>query len=92
MIAELKQVLIKSAKYNKDGDMSHDRYAAININVPITDDDDEDAIIALFDLLRDKQVSLHISKLKDDERKPGTQLGFKLEEEDDDQGQRTPSA
>ena len=89
MIAELKQVLIKPASYNKKGELSHDKYAAININVVMTNEDDEQAVRDLFDLLREKQVSLEIRKLKTsdvDKRDGNRQMTLlpEADEEDDE--------
>lgn len=55
MIAEVKQILFKPAKYSKDGELLHPRYAAININVPLEGKDEQvirdellDALNAIF--------------------------------------------
>lgn len=51
MIAEVKQILFKPAKYSKDGDLLHPRYAAININVPLEGKDEQGIRDELLDAL-----------------------------------------
>lgn len=51
MIAEVKQILFKPAKYSKDGELLHPRYAAININVPLEGRSEQEFRDELLDAL-----------------------------------------
>ena len=64
MNGDLKQVVLKPASRNKDGELLHGEYAAININVPIDSPQQEKAVKLLFECLKDGEVFVDISPVQ----------------------------
>ena len=64
MEAILKQVLIKPASYyetgDKEGELKLEEYAAINLNIPMDTAGQQQAVIDLFNLLRNRRVHISI--------------------------------
>lgn len=64
MEAILKQVLIKPATYHESGDMEGElkteEYAAINLNIPMDTAVQQEQVIELFELLRNRRVHIQI--------------------------------
>ena len=64
MIGEIKQVLTKPDKHNKDGELLHERYAAININVPMDTPQQIKAVQDLIANLSDKDYVVEINPVQ----------------------------
>ena len=60
MNAELKQVLHKPAKKNTKGEIMHEEYAAVNLNIPLDTESQHKAVSLLQNLLADPKVVLTI--------------------------------
>ena len=60
MSADLKQVLLKPARRDKDGKVLHPQYAAVNLNIPINSPADEKKVARLFLCLDDGDVLVSI--------------------------------
>ena len=60
MNAELKQVLHKPAKRNAMGEIMHEEYAAVNLNIPLDSEAQHKAVSLLQNLLADPKVVLTI--------------------------------
>lgn len=64
MIGEVKQVLTKPAKHKKDGsELIHDRYASINLNVPMDTHAQIAAVQKLIEELSDGDYVIEIKPL-----------------------------
>ena len=77
MEAILKQVLVKPASYyesgDKEGELKVEEYAAINLNIPMDTKGQEESVIALFALLRNRRVHIQIVA-----EQPELELGLEL--------------
>ena len=61
MEAELKQMNLKPATFDKEGNLVNEEYASITLNVSLYSEEQREAVEDLFDLLGDQSCYLSIA-------------------------------
>ena len=60
MDGKINQVVIKPAKFNKDGDLVHDEYATLTLKIPMNSLTQKKEVVALNELLDKEHVNVDV--------------------------------
>ena len=60
MDAKIGQIVVKPAKWNKDGDLVQDEYAVLTLNIPMDSQTQKKEVVALTELLDKEHVVVDV--------------------------------
>ena len=60
MDAKINQIVIKPAKYNKDGELVQEEYAVLTLNIPMDSLTQKKEVVALTELLDREHVTVDV--------------------------------